>query len=707
MTRSNGPYDQAPHWRRHTRAESEQTGQAQQYAAQQPNRHFAHQNIPNQPVHGPNAYSNQPGPPENYGGEAFHGHAEAPSGYEQTAGGFEDYHHGHGSGVNPGEDLGYYQQAQYDPQGSTSHHPTQSVGTQQAYPGQSGYGDHQALAGQPSYQDHSRFPDHGSNGGQDWHAGYSDAHHRQSDAAADFAPQLPDHWAREAGRTVGTQGYPGAASGGHQLPDATAFDLGNYAPNGSPELASRPSFGEPGYAPGAHWEVGDQGGYVDRGHFQSGHYEHDDYGAVAHPNGTYDDEDDYDDEYEPEISGGRRRLLWFGVVSGTVITALAGMIYAYSVIFPPAPSGTRAPIVEAEALPAKVQPTDPGGKKFDHKESALIDRIGDSGQNQDNRFAGGSSDNDGALRGRASDSANEGVDVGNNLESDANRVRSVSTLVVGRDGRLIAPDDKRSESNPPISSARSTVGTEPEPEDQLTTSVPGLMIVGGPLQGGAPQQSSMNYRELPDSRSTGVSQQEQTAAVERTTSVAAAIPEVQPVAQAQTPAAQPAVQTSQRQTRRSRNLPPLPVRSGIDKSQLAALAGSQTAAPETAAQQSGGPARANVTQVVPPPGGAVQPAAATTSQQAVAGSSGSGFVAVLSSKRTQIEALTTFADLRNKYSNILSDVVPEVKRTDLSNRGLGVVYRAVIGPPSSRQSALRTCTRLKDAGYSGCWVAPY
>lgn len=84
-----------------------------------------------------------------------------------------------------------------------------------------------------------------------------------------------------------------------------------------------------------------------------------------------------------------------------------------------------------------------------------------------------------------------------------------------------------------------------------------------------------------------------------------------------------------------------------------------------------------------------------------------GYVAVLSTKRSRIDALTSFAELQEKYTSVLSNSVPHVRRADLTSRGLGVMYRAVIGPLGSREAAGQVCIRLRNAGYAGCWVAPY
>jgi hypothetical protein len=89
-------------------------------------------------------------------------------------------------------------------------------------------------------------------------------------------------------------------------------------------------------------------------------------------------------------------------------------------------------------------------------------------------------------------------------------------------------------------------------------------------------------------------------------------------------------------------------------------------------------------------------------------SGGLGYVAVLSSKKSRMDALTEYADLREKYPEVLSeDKTPDVQEADLSARGLGTMYRLVVGPPGSHNAASGVCAQLKTAGYIGCWVKEY
>jgi hypothetical protein len=82
-----------------------------------------------------------------------------------------------------------------------------------------------------------------------------------------------------------------------------------------------------------------------------------------------------------------------------------------------------------------------------------------------------------------------------------------------------------------------------------------------------------------------------------------------------------------------------------------------------------------------------------------------GYVAVLSSQKSRMDALKAFADLQQKYGDVLSSKTPDVQEANLGDKG--VWYRAVVGPPVSRDAASGICSQLKAAGYAGCWVTAY
>jgi hypothetical protein len=70
-----------------------------------------------------------------------------------------------------------------------------------------------------------------------------------------------------------------------------------------------------------------------------------------------------------------------------------------------------------------------------------------------------------------------------------------------------------------------------------------------------------------------------------------------------------------------------------------------------------------------------------------------------------MDALRAFADLQQKYGDVLGTKTPDVQEANLGEKG--VWYRAVVGPPASRDAASDICQQLKSAGYAGCWVTAY
>ncbi len=82
-----------------------------------------------------------------------------------------------------------------------------------------------------------------------------------------------------------------------------------------------------------------------------------------------------------------------------------------------------------------------------------------------------------------------------------------------------------------------------------------------------------------------------------------------------------------------------------------------------------------------------------------------GFVAVLSSQKSRLDALKVYADIQQKFGQVLSNKPADVQEANLGDKG--VYYRAVVGPPGSRDAASNLCGQLKAAGFTGCWVTAY
>jgi SPOR domain len=103
------------------------------------------------------------------------------------------------------------------------------------------------------------------------------------------------------------------------------------------------------------------------------------------------------------------------------------------------------------------------------------------------------------------------------------------------------------------------------------------------------------------------------------------------------------------------------------------------------------------------PAAAAPPPAAGTAARAPS----SGFVVVLASRKSRDEAFSQYPDLQTKYADLLANKLPDVRETDLTAQGKGIVYRLVVGPPGSKEAAIDTCNKLKAQGFAGCWATPY
>lgn len=87
-----------------------------------------------------------------------------------------------------------------------------------------------------------------------------------------------------------------------------------------------------------------------------------------------------------------------------------------------------------------------------------------------------------------------------------------------------------------------------------------------------------------------------------------------------------------------------------------------------------------------------------------AASSGLGYVVVLASKKTHMDAFKAYADAVEKHPQVLNGKTPDVQQADLGEKGIW--YRAVVGPLGSREAAMSLCGQLKAAGQD-CWVKAF
>ncbi len=82
-----------------------------------------------------------------------------------------------------------------------------------------------------------------------------------------------------------------------------------------------------------------------------------------------------------------------------------------------------------------------------------------------------------------------------------------------------------------------------------------------------------------------------------------------------------------------------------------------------------------------------------------------GYVAVLTSRKSREEALKSFADLHQKYGEVLGNRPTDVREVDLGEKGIW--FRSILGPPGSREAVNTLCKQLKDQGYTSCFPMAY
>ncbi|MCH9808910.1 MAG: SPOR domain-containing protein [Alphaproteobacteria bacterium] len=144
--------------------------------------------------------------------------------------------------------------------------------------------------------------------------------------------------------------------------------------------------------------------------------------------------DEYDEEDDDEPRSGMSRLM---IVAAALVGAIvigAGLAFGYKTFLgPDAKIAAGPPVVRGDSQAKKVRPSDPGGKKFSHTDSKMLDRMSNQGRN------GGTRNPDGSRR--------------------------VSTIPIGRDGQVY------NQAAAPLPSAT--------PPSQPVVSVPGLTVVDG------------------------------------------------------------------------------------------------------------------------------------------------------------------------------------------------------------------------------------
>lgn len=124
----------------------------------------------------------------------------------------------------------------------------------------------------------------------------------------------------------------------------------------------------------------------------------------------------------------------------------------------------------------------------------------------------------------------------------------------------------------------------------------------------------------------------------------------------------------------------------------------QAAAAEAAPQQTA------AVEPAPAPAPAPKPAQPAPQQTAAVApqAAPTKYVVQVASKKNQTEALASFADMQQKYPDLLGGYKPIVQKADLGSKG--VWYRLRIGPIGDKSSASKLCSQLKQQGLPDCLV---
>ncbi len=456
--------------------------------------------------------------------------------------------------------------------------------------------------------------------------------------------QQPDAWRQP-------MGAPAAAK---PQPAAHGFDHGDFLSQAPGETtAGRRAGQQPGdlnfgewpraAAPsfGQHGPGQQQPGFGQEPRFDTGEGFADGYEQQA---GEYEQAQDGDDEEHYDYEEPKKRSSIF-MVAGALVAAVvvgSGLAFVYQK-FGPAPATQTAAVIKSDSAPAKVKPAEPGGKQFANSDSKVMGRLTENGAPITTSSTG----------------------AGNGADADAGAPRKVSTIAVGRDGSLAAPAPASAEA-PAAAAAPPAVA------------VPGLTIVDG-FGGRQPPPRTVSTTVTPP---------------------AAALPPQHPVVVTPPPAAtvKPVVTARAAVPAATDAIDADVTMPGAAEAPPAVK--KPAAVPKKKVVDAYGAAASAVTAAGTPPAAAAPPVTST---------GGNGYIPVLASvpvsAKSRMDALKQFADMQQKYANVLGDKTPDVQEANLGEKG--TYHRLLAGPPGSKEQASQICSQLKAAGYSGCWVTAY
>jgi len=354
--------------------------------------------------------------------------------------------------------------------------------------------------------------------------------------------------------------------------------------------------------------------------------------------------DDEPEPYEEPVAQprSRRKLMVAGVLVAAVATGGAAA-FVYKSFQDGGTGSGDAPTVLADDGPVKSEPSDPGGKEFPDGNKQIYDRLtGDSAEPVEDASAGASEDT-------GSTSIPGIVTTGAEAPAD--------TL----DERIAAALRKSGNTGNNAASTANADPNAPRSVRTLTVRPDGSVVPAQVASSNTADNTANTAENLPDESQTVT-----TAGIVATTGTGAS----DETASADT-ANESTTGTSE------------------PEAQSASQAASSAPRPEPAQPR---PEETRVASAEP----------ATTSDTQPSTAAANPFFVQLAARRDQTSALAAFADLQQKYPNILDGLAPTIKRADLGDKGIW--YRLWVGPMDTRGNAQDVCAKLKQAGLGGCFV---
>lgn len=352
----------------------------------------------------------------------------------------------------------------------------------------------------------------------------------------------------------------------------------------------------------------------------------------------------------PKERKGRRILM---AASGLIgVLALGGALaFAYKTGGDSSiASAGKPPLIQADNSPVKVAPDEPGGKEFPHKNKKIYDRLqgkDDAGgtekivpREEEVAASAASSGGQIASSGGQQSSEQAGPETTGATGQADGSPRKVKTLMVRPDGSIVAAEQ-------PAQPAQST-------QQSGTTSTAALRDTGA--DNGAGVAVTMPQSGQDNTNTDGSNAK------------------VVKAPEAPSPAQQ-------------------------EEQQVASAAQTQQAEPQASASRPE-PESAPLPQQKPATPQAQ--ASASASASATPGTSGSEYVVQVAARKSQTDALAAFADMQQKYPQLLSGYRPLIQRADLGQKGIW--YRLNVGPVEDKKVASTLCQKLKSAGMSSCLV---